>query len=93
MVCLTLACAVLSAFVLFASLCRLAPMHVRTHKPVWIAVFLAFGIGAMVSLYEIVDSGASWSMLLWGSAAALYLIGSRDSWRDGTPRYFCKGAQ
>ena len=79
-----------AAFVFFASIFRLAPMHVAQHKALWIAGYMCMALGAVVSVHDISHGAASWSALLWGTAAALYLIGSRHSWHAGVPRFFAR---
>jgi predicted membrane channel-forming protein YqfA (hemolysin III family) len=80
----------LAAFVFIAALCRLGPMHVTRHKLLWVAVYMAMAAGAVVAVYEVANSRASWSTVLFGAAVGLYLWGSRNTWRHGVPSWLTR---
>lgn len=83
----TVALLVVGMFVLVAALCRLAHIAWRTHKPLWILVYLLIALGALVAVMEATQGRWHVSELLLLTAAALYLWGSRGTWREGAPGF------
>jgi len=84
---LTLAIAMAGLFVFFASVCRLRFLHQAHHKGVWVQSYylLAFGSGGLAVECWIYEVHFSQLLILLG--AALWLWGSRMSWRTGPPKY------
>ena len=78
---------VLSVAVVVACICRLAPMHIRTHRLEWIAVYLLMLIGAGVAGLDATVRGSTWPELLLLAACCLYLWHSRHTWRPRPPRW------
>lgn len=79
--------ALLATGVLSISACRLIHMHVRTHKPVWLLMFLGFCWGAVAAIGEVTQGRASWAAIPLLAGALLYLVESRLTWRDGPPSF------
>lgn len=84
---LTLAMAAVALFVFLACVCRLRFLHQAHHKGVWVQSYylLAFGAGWTGVECWVVEVHVSQLLLLLG--AALWLWGSRMSWRTGPPKY------
>lgn len=85
--------AILAAFVLFSSICRLSGMHIFQHKPLWLGVYLGF---AWFSGAELMDAlrfacfhigSIRLSVIPALFAASLWLWGSRLTRHSGPPTY------
>lgn len=70
-----------------AAACRMVPLHWRSHRPAWIAVFYLMFVGAIATLADVSADGPAWSSTLLLAACAAYLWHSRHTWRDGAPPY------
>lgn len=70
-----------------ATVCRLGKLNVREHKPLWIAIYFGVFCGAVTAMYEAWTDGPSWSALLLLAAVALFLWGSRHTWRERAPHH------
>ena len=77
----------LSLVVAVACICRLAPMHIRTHRLEWIAVYLFMLIGAGIAGLDALVRPSTWPEILLLAACGLYLWHSRHTWRPRPPRW------
>ena len=84
---LTLAIASVALFVFTASVCRLRFLHQKHHKGVWVQSYYLLAFGAAWAGVECWVVEVQMSQLLTLAGAALWLWGSRMSWRSGPPKY------
>lgn len=82
----------LAGAVLFATVCRLDPMELGKHKPLWLGVYMAFAVGALWQLIEAARALMGLAQLyapaaLYLIGAGLYLWGSRHTWAKGPPAF------
>ena len=87
---LSVSVAALGVAVLAAAICRLRYINVFTHKVLWVFVYLFNALGAAVTAFEAYRDHLEYGPLLLLIGIALALWGSRNSWRDGAPKFMEK---
>jgi hypothetical protein len=77
----------LGAFVFLACICRLRVIRLQTHQSLWVKAYACVAFWAFAEGIEALIFEADPITLAGLAGAALWLWGSRVSWRDGPPPY------